>query len=1529
MFLQGGYTVRWAGLSWVNVSRRVAWSKPYKDIFIDLDGTLTGMGPGTVMPFYAFNKWPECVRDSTPNGALGGGLVCSDSVVVRRLSLDNHVPASLDFVNLNISSSAGADVVKFRPGETYGWAWPMVVARRSNDSRRDYSVLFQSLSDWQMFNLRYSEPDYIAPGEWSRLAFSWWGSRYRNRVFHRLEPGREVPPLTAAGDVPNAASMFGTGTWLMPAGATNASVAAKTWTVALSTGNLNGSDPRYKASFLSSPSAYSLNVAAIQCGDTACGLPGGGMLLSNNTVAWSDPASWPAGRLPAAGEDVTIAASLNMVLDVSPPPLGRLDVLGRLACASDAVGALTLVAASIVVWGELECGTSAAPRAAPTDIVLTGSVSSPTVVVDNNIWAGNKVLLVMGALRLHGAPRAVPWTRLAAPAAAGDTTLTLAAPVESDWVPGDTLAIGPTEWDLPLQVEEATIASVSGSTVTLATPLRFLHYAGPPVAGGGSSAAARAAAPLGAPVAVLGRTLRLRGNVSATPVWTSPPNSNAAPTLGPDTYGGTLLVSQISRPTDPTSSWRVGSADLRFVELRGMGKGYTDFPAVGIYYGAFNLDPAQDGSGRTSANLGDRGTHPVNRFEGCAIVRPNGLGVEARGARNLRLADTLILRPLGGGLVLDRTSTNATLLRNVVFDSAAPLILTAPGTTPWIWPTAAFFVDAPFVGAAAGNIVGGAADAGFALHAEPTCASSGPAAAAAGFPPLGVSPQWMSNEVHGAVVGVFLLPNTPPATGAGRGTWCGLRAGGFTVFKAAHIGILAIDSAADIALVNVTVVDAHVGVSLNYLPRDTSTAPARSDVVDALVVGWGGSTASGWGVAPGAGGGTCGAPSTRCRAAVSSDVAATSSTVCNSVLGGDYARVGIIGPLYTNRARSCSADGSLKTFAGYGAPPVCRPPTRPYKPCSNSWEKRYGLGVGARAAALHLSRVTFAGFFGAGGDGAVAPCGRSAAYAHNPAAVDAAIPVVAAGIAWDGVPQAGMFAFAPLDTIHPPLNRPADYGGNGAASILLTDSDGSLTGTPGSSVLGPNPALAEAAPACSWVAAWWGSLCAGLPFRLAIIESVDSDRATRNLGALVISRLPAAAAADAGSVSWGNRSTAWEGPRAELCAMRFPYSQYHVLLRPGAVQHLLIPSTEPGQMRFHFFSPDPAEAVLLKVFLQRPNSIAVYARPSGALIQPKGATNPAGATLADLPQLSDAHGANLFDPRARHLTLLLRGQLGGTLAPIDVVRLPSVQISLTLRVSLTAFFSPAGVLANLATLLGIPAERLKVVSVSAVPAARGLLALLLPAPSAARALLAGDSNNTALAVEVLPRPEATVAMAEPPPDTNVTSGDAPDPGWTNFTALGGAPPLAPDAAAQRDTVLEMVTLATAAQSLADGGAMGSLGGFTVLAVSVAAPDFPAVSPPPAQPTRPQGGSTAAMSAGAVAGAVVGAVAAAGAAAALLVLRARRAAGAAKLGALVARPLGGGGSSRGARKDHFQVRNVLTTAVRKSEEAEAAAEMQAP
>src|SRR5690242_5204939 len=70
---------------------------------------------------------------------------------------------------------------------------------------------------------------------------------------------------------------------------------------------------------------------------------------------WSDRATWPDRKVPRAGDKVTIAAGKEVILDVSPPPLGGVTINGKLSFANNTD--LELTTEWIMVHCELTIGS--------------------------------------------------------------------------------------------------------------------------------------------------------------------------------------------------------------------------------------------------------------------------------------------------------------------------------------------------------------------------------------------------------------------------------------------------------------------------------------------------------------------------------------------------------------------------------------------------------------------------------------------------------------------------------------------------------------------------------------------------------------------------------------------------------------------------------------------------------------------------------------------------------------------------------------------------------------------------------------------------------------------------------------------------------------------------------------------------------------------------------------------------------------------------------------------------------------------
>ena len=182
---------------------------------------------------------------------------------------------------------------------------------------------------------------------------------------------------------------------------------------------------------------------------------------------WSDPASWPDGKVPGKGDAVTIGRDKNIVLDVSPPALRSLTIDGKLSFSNDRDLALT-TEWIYVQGGEFDIGSEAKPYTHKATITLTDNFPNE----DINTMGDRGIMMLRGTLNLHG-DRTHSWTKLAATAKAGSSKINVLD--GSGWRKGDVIVLASTDFD-PHQAEERTIAGIRGNTITLDKPLKYMHF---------------------------------------------------------------------------------------------------------------------------------------------------------------------------------------------------------------------------------------------------------------------------------------------------------------------------------------------------------------------------------------------------------------------------------------------------------------------------------------------------------------------------------------------------------------------------------------------------------------------------------------------------------------------------------------------------------------------------------------------------------------------------------------------------------------------------------------------------------------------------------------------------------------------------------------------------------------------------------------------------------------------------------------------------------------------------------------------
>src|SRR5580693_6513831 len=110
---------------------------------------------------------------------------------------------------------------------------------------------------------------------------------------------------------------------------------------------------------------------------------------------WSDAATWPDKKVPGKDAVVTIDKDMDVVLDVSPPPLHGLRLNGKLSFADNKD--LELTTEWIMLHGQLQIGSETSPHTRKATITLTNNVPGEDIET-----MGDRGIMIMGGtLSLH------------------------------------------------------------------------------------------------------------------------------------------------------------------------------------------------------------------------------------------------------------------------------------------------------------------------------------------------------------------------------------------------------------------------------------------------------------------------------------------------------------------------------------------------------------------------------------------------------------------------------------------------------------------------------------------------------------------------------------------------------------------------------------------------------------------------------------------------------------------------------------------------------------------------------------------------------------------------------------------------------------------------------------------------------------------------------------------------------------------------------------------------------------------------
>jgi len=229
---------------------------------------------------------------------------------------------------------------------------------------------------------------------------------------------------------------------------------------------------------------------------------------------------------------------------------------------------------------------------------------------------------------------------------------------------------------------------------------------------------------------------------------------------------------------------------------------------------------------------------------------------------------------------------------------------------------------------------------------------------------------------------------------------------------------------------------------------------------------------------------------------------------------------------------------------------------------------------------------------------------------------------------------------------------------------------------------------------CSFMSEWNAYLCQNLKYLMMVLESLDADTEVRRLS-------PVAYGAN-GFVNLVNGPMDHGFCGGYSCQERI--SSFFFLMAVGFSYIVSLTSNNPQNMALHLLQADTEQAVSVAIIYNSPqrldvsvdtNGVDTYIVPNNAFLDNGNLNYRQGDAAGFIPSLSDSHGSNFYDRSSKKLFITLRGK-----RPVKIITSSVVMVSLSLSVSANEFFDETELIRNIAFLLEIPNDKIRIVSVT-------------------------------------------------------------------------------------------------------------------------------------------------------------------------------------------------------------------------------------
>ena len=516
--LQGGFLTRYNKITLINSPNLSGWKWTYEHVHRDLDGSLTGIVNGSLLPYTGLLPSDSCSVHQASSTTVDGSL-CDASVDFVRIAIHSVTPSSIAKTRLYLTNEFGASTVNYESARLIGPAGYMAIILKG----------YEHYIQWE-------NADHLSDISYSMIVSGLEEDEYFWITRNYSQP---VDGVVINGIEQNSSNVFPdptvhhTGTWY---------------------GNMSNDVITFLVKGQPDGAQFTINFKTFRCFYENCIEPTPPPTLPppviNITQMWSDNSTWDNGRLPQQGESVFINCTQYVIVNIAVPRLANITICGGLELLDELNH--TIEADFILIdGGRLVAGWPERPFQNMATFVLHGNKFSPEVILPpRGPILGAKAIGVFGQLILHGQNRQVIWTNLAKTAPLGSNTIEVID--TPDWNVGDAIVIASTSFEM-LHTEKFQILNISQSTVTLNGTLQYKHL-GEETTVDGHTYIQRAE------VGLLTRNIKIQSGDLAT--------------TDEESFGCRIFVSSY---TNAFQTRLVGSAEIDGIEIAYCGQeGYSD-----------------------------------------------------------------------------------------------------------------------------------------------------------------------------------------------------------------------------------------------------------------------------------------------------------------------------------------------------------------------------------------------------------------------------------------------------------------------------------------------------------------------------------------------------------------------------------------------------------------------------------------------------------------------------------------------------------------------------------------------------------------------------------------------------------------------------------------------------------------------------------------------------------------------------------------------------------------------------------------